>query len=571
MSSITTWARLEPRVRTTSLSSVDARVYDPLWLLGRQWQVGEFAGEDAGSPVRAHIQAEHSRLSRFAPRDGNPRPYNPLEDPLDLEVEREQPHVAGPDPLRLSAELGAAFLRQLDTLALAKLKKGYLKRFPLEAPDEEAAPLDPESRRLATVVAGRVPDGLAMLKELRGEKRTRKALDDVSALRKLPERERERAAISRWRRLAGQLGATAQPETESWDDSRLEYRFAASARLADGEVSLRADEYQGGGIDWDSFDLDPDLELGAKGVPTTIERTTMPAPVAYRGMPLPRWWEFEHARVHFGAVEAAPEDVGRMLLMEFALLYGNDHFVIPLELPLGSVCRIETLEVTDSFGLSTVVPSAAEADGSTKDWRMFALSSTKGGSQPLLVLAPGAGDALAGPPLEEVHLLRDEAANMAWGVERTVEGPDGRPLARFEEWQRKRSAEAAAAEAAGKPPVPPTTAPLRYRISTPPPDYWLPLVPVTDGSGKLRLELRTLLDESSPPQPIPPQGRVLFPGQLIYEEEVPREGKAVVRRWRHARWLGGRALLWQHRLSRPGRGEGSSNLRFDVAEPDAGP
>jgi hypothetical protein len=103
-------------------------------------------------------------------------------------------------------------------------------------------------------------------------------------------------------------------------------------------------------------------------------------------------------------------------------------------------------------------------------------------------------------------------------------------------------------------------------VSTPPADHWLPLVPVKDQAGRLRLELRSLLDDSQPPAPILPRGRIMHPGQLLYEEELPRSGRNVIRRHRHARWLGGRAFLWEHRLSRPGRGEGSSGMRFDVAE-----
>ena len=29
-------------------TSLQARIYDPLWLLPRQWQFGEFEGEDNG-------------------------------------------------------------------------------------------------------------------------------------------------------------------------------------------------------------------------------------------------------------------------------------------------------------------------------------------------------------------------------------------------------------------------------------------------------------------------------------------------------------------------------------------
>ena len=66
--SITTWMRLEPRCRTADMSvGLQARVYDPLWMLARQWQLGELAGEDAGSPASASWQAEAAPISRFAP------------------------------------------------------------------------------------------------------------------------------------------------------------------------------------------------------------------------------------------------------------------------------------------------------------------------------------------------------------------------------------------------------------------------------------------------------------------------------------------------------------------------
>jgi hypothetical protein len=43
-------SRLEPRTSGTHIDiGYAARVHDPLWLLARQWQVGEFQGEDAGT------------------------------------------------------------------------------------------------------------------------------------------------------------------------------------------------------------------------------------------------------------------------------------------------------------------------------------------------------------------------------------------------------------------------------------------------------------------------------------------------------------------------------------------
>ena len=40
--------------------ALSARTKDPLWFLARQWQLGEFAAEDAGSPVAVHVTTSTS-------------------------------------------------------------------------------------------------------------------------------------------------------------------------------------------------------------------------------------------------------------------------------------------------------------------------------------------------------------------------------------------------------------------------------------------------------------------------------------------------------------------------------
>ena len=66
--SITNWTRLEPDTQTNVLDvdlaeGVTARLADPLWMLGRQWQMGELTGEDAASPVVAHLEASSYALT----------------------------------------------------------------------------------------------------------------------------------------------------------------------------------------------------------------------------------------------------------------------------------------------------------------------------------------------------------------------------------------------------------------------------------------------------------------------------------------------------------------------------
>src|SRR5215203_6297363 len=125
MPSITSWMRLEPRNRDAEMNtSLQARIYDPLWLLARQWQLGEFEGEDNGSPVIARWNAESAPLTRYFAGAIKPETqikapkYDPSM-PLETLVERERARPVAkqtpqPEKLRLAAEAGQHFLRMLD-------------------------------------------------------------------------------------------------------------------------------------------------------------------------------------------------------------------------------------------------------------------------------------------------------------------------------------------------------------------------------------------------------------------------------------------------------------------------
>src|SRR4051794_2502681 len=94
MPSITSWIRLEPgAINADDKLGLQARIHDPLWLLGRQWQMGEFEGSDGGSPVVARLRAESALVTRYrlGPANGSATglPYNGKIDPLETLVERE--------------------------------------------------------------------------------------------------------------------------------------------------------------------------------------------------------------------------------------------------------------------------------------------------------------------------------------------------------------------------------------------------------------------------------------------------------------------------------------------------
>src|SRR5882672_3357506 len=68
---VTLWNRLEGRPRADNFDrALRAEIRDPLWMLTRQWQMGEFQGDDAGSPIFTKIHLERTPLRKFQPDSG---------------------------------------------------------------------------------------------------------------------------------------------------------------------------------------------------------------------------------------------------------------------------------------------------------------------------------------------------------------------------------------------------------------------------------------------------------------------------------------------------------------------
>src|SRR4051812_12343234 len=53
----TSWHRLEPVPLSADITlALQAAVADPAWMLCRQWQFLEFAGDDAGTPIQVRLE-----------------------------------------------------------------------------------------------------------------------------------------------------------------------------------------------------------------------------------------------------------------------------------------------------------------------------------------------------------------------------------------------------------------------------------------------------------------------------------------------------------------------------------
>ena len=104
-------------------------------------------------------------------------------------------------------------------------------------------------------------------------------------------------------------------------------------------------------------------------------------------------------------------------------------------------------------------------------------------------------------PLDEVLFLRDEMANLAWGVERMAEGVSGRLESTRRRPRRQRRNEPAT-------PAPSTDGAPTWRLSTEVPGYWI-LIPVQIQPGQKAIRFRrgaTLRQDGTlKPQPAPSQ------------------------------------------------------------------
>lgn len=571
------WERLESKAQSIDLTGgIEARIADPLWMLARQWQVLEFEGDDAAQPAAVRITGQNLPLTGFKGIDGNWQNL-PDQTPLEAVVEATPGPDFGAAGLHAAAAASRRLIRMLTEKKLAKAIPRLREKFSVQLPERMVQP-SPASAQAAALLARRAINAAELASA--SDEAVKAALAGVLSAE---ETGQAITVIKAWKNWYNRRDGSTR--CFAWDDERVEYTFSLSAgpktEKSPGSVILEAPEHNGGHLDWYTFDLQQSAPVEGRQRPLTA----IPTPIRYHGMPASRWWQFEEGTVNFGDLDAGPADLARLLVAEFATIYSNDWYVVPVSVPVGSVSQIQQVQVIDNFGGREMIPSAAVNDAKRRNgprtWRLFELTGDEvglGHPSPWLLVPPTLAGDMNGPVLERVVLTRDEGANLVWANEGLVEGLLGRAVERAEAWYAAQPAETQPNTA--RLPVDPRTYDAqswRYQLETPHPAWWIPFLPERIDSKSAQIMLRRarmqswdLFKTEPVSSQLGPLGVFLDPRRpcWINEEEVPKMGVRLERRWQFGRWHDGSYHVWLQRRKFAGRGERSSGLKWDALLPD---
>lgn len=539
MSGRDAWTRIWTVSRRQGVEEgLRARVADPAWMLARQWQFGAFHGDDAASPVRLEVKHRTHNLDEVRGVSGQWKGVPEGASP-EIMVEPFAPET-GAAAARHSHEAGLQFLRLFERHERAEMAR-FLRRV---------------LRNAATPPRGEDPTGLLALLRQRsfpGHALAARSPFKDSVLADdspLPSR-RVETALREWRSYYHER-FTKRMTAPSWRGDKQSYGLQVRTQQPSARrITLEAPRHDGDRLDWMCMDFSRAKSPGAQKAFGLQRRNELfPVPIRYSGMPADRFWDMEEGQVNFGGLSAQKTDLAQMILTEFATVYSNDWFMVPTQVKAGSLTRIETIRVWDTFGEVHDVTSLRAAEPDAARWRVFELTgdpSAKQKKTPWLYIPRAVVGADIGPVLEEVIFSRDEMANLAWGIETRVERADGSVADRAQNWQSVRNEVAPPND-----PRPGQDDAWRYRLVTPVPPHWVPFVPEVEkamATGRLRrarLPDWELLDEDVMRRFAGVQGEIMEPHHpfALDDSEVPEGGISVVARFESARGVDGTRYVW---------------------------
>lgn len=597
---ITLWNRLEGLPRTENFDrALKAEVRDALWMISKQWQMGEFIGDDAGSPILAKVHTETTQLTKYKPVNG---PTDKFENDIPLEVKVENQKFAfesGENHISLDIRLlmGRQWLKLVSGID-SSLKNIFINasQYQIAKPDplvkdDAYICAHPKSWQQHAAASQRCIDGYLVYQHITANPANH-AYDGIVAITDSIQKGKIDIAASTF--ITWFENLFYQPlkkENPSWRPEYLEHQFSCSAPKGTNENILIADEYYNGSLDWYNFDYDQSKKTLGEASPvddaeSSLTYSFIPTSVTFGGMPNPRWWTFENNRTNLGFIKPDTTDLNKLLLLDFMLVYSNDWFLVPFTLPVGSLTNVKGLMVTNVFGEKTwVKPAGAGDDEDWQRWNMYTHNIKGTENKPAdmgLTVLPVARKVLESKPIEEIYMLRDEIANMVWGVESIVPLANGKSKPGKEAGNELRAKLQQLLDSAGSTEEDITyKAKIRYLIANTVPEQWIPFIPVHRPGEIRETELqraalpRVLVNDPEKPKKVEPRTSLLRHGldddtptsYFIHEEEIPRAGINIKKSYQRTRWYNGKVFNWIGIRKKTGKGEGHSGLAYDQILP----
>lgn len=596
---ITQWNRLESRPRKEDFSrTMRAEIRDPLWMMTRQWQLGELTGEDAGSPVSAKVFYCNSMLDKL--KLGNTDVVELNGDlPLETIVERENLQVSGQFDNNFinDVSLSNGFRRRIvnlikDTFAI-QLENKILKELnkhsdlqyylpptnssSLTSFNDVSLKVNRELYQMHAALKSRSFHGGKLYVSLKEGNKLSDYISGLSNANKNLLNNIGSEVVEWFDKLFNQ---TSLGENNAWDPNHLEYQYATASADESNHIILKAEEYHGGRLDWYSSDVSTKVNGGeelTKDLRKELSSLGMdevfPAEVEFMGMPHARWWEIEDSQLNFSQIQPNKTDLAKLLFAEFGLLFSNEWFVMPLTLPFGSLTKIDHIEIKDTFG-QIIISKNYKNYANNKNWGLFELSNLDVNDSLTsfyLNIPPVVHDLQIGEPLERVNFIRDEMANMVWAIESVIQdgmgqGLDGNGFAtQIHEYYNNLSS-------SGSRKIN-NEAKIEYSLITQVPENWIPFIPVKINTSTLlsqqiqlqRTQLPRII-EGLPAMRIEPRTSILLnepSPYYIIEDEITKSGTKVELHWQRTRMANGKNVIWLARKRTNGRGEALSGLSYD--------
>lgn len=580
--------RYEGRARKKDYAqALSFEAHDPMWLLTRQWQFGRFQANDCGTMVSSRISVQSTFVDGICPgQDKDKRKLISRDEPWEPYVE------AVPAKRTLSVRVESAMRLMKFFGGSRVILDDFLRRYPLQADSareegdvigELCDQVNDKRTRFLEVYGGRVFDGVKAYEDSALSSHLAVYLGAVEA----------NEVVAKFRDWFRKMYEPKQSAGSFWNKEKVGYDFSLSA----GGRLYSAENYASGKVGWYTFDV-PDVN--DKIVCHQIDTEGfIPVIATFPSAPARRLWEYEDRHVHFG--NYSNDDVSQLasaVMMEYVSMYSNDWMVIPVEVLPGTVVRVDSIDVFDCFGTKRVISKSAEQRdevfiGVTKDipfsdrWSLFGTSNartyqdldfrcTTGLLFPASLLRVEESE-----PMEEVQFMRDEMANMVWGVEERIDDECGGSL---DGSTMSGKVMDIIDDQKGDKVEPDEAADFTYLIQNRVPVHWIPFIPEPE-SGPMGREIHFrrarmplyYKDQFRWVRPntsilgIEREGKAVKP-YYLNEEEILGYGTKVSLMAQRTRWIGGHSYLWRGYAKRMSGYQANSGLMFDETRPiDKGP